>query len=119
MRLLDIFKKKNTQPAETPLKKRIANFKCRKICYVDTDFKELIHRAKSDPGVVLTLTPVNYYAVKTQYIMAHVYSSEDCEENYIKFQRFEHERKTNESDLFHLDRQTLIKALAKVGIIIS
>ena len=43
----------------------------------------------------------------------------DCEENYIKFQRFEHERKTNESDLFHLDRQTLIKALAKVGIIIS
>ncbi len=119
MGLMDIFRKKSTRPTETPLKKRIKDFKCRKICYVDTDFKELIDRVQADPHAVLSLAPVNYYAVKNQYIMAHVYSSEDCSENYIKFQRFDYERKTDESGLLPLDSETLKKALAKVGIIIN
>ncbi|WP_124099068.1 hypothetical protein [Ruminococcus sp. Marseille-P6503] len=119
MGIFDIFKKRGLQQTETPLKKRLRDFKCRRICYVDTDFKELVARVAADPAAVLSLEPVNYYAVKNQYIMAHVYSSEDCSENYVKFQRFDYERKTDESSLLPLDRATLTKALAKVGIIIT
>ena len=118
MGLLDIFRKGEKTEKELPLKKRVKDMKCRKISYVDTDFSELASAMRRDPKAVLTLKPVNYYAVKNQYIMAFVYTSENYEENYIQFKRYDFEHKTDESDIYPLDFDTLSRALAKVGIII-
>lgn len=118
MSLLDIFRKSTKSESEPPLKKKIKNMKCRKISYVDTDFSELTSAMRRDPKAVLTLKPVNYYAVKNRYIMAFVYTSENYEENYVQFKRYEQEHKTDESEIYSLDCDTLSRALAKVGIII-
>ncbi len=113
-----LFGRSEKPEKELPLKKRVRSMKCRKINYVDTDFSELKGDMKRDSRAILKLVPVNYYAIKNQYIMAHIYTSDDYSENYVKLQRFDFERKTDESEIYPLDGETLSKALAKVGIII-
>ncbi|MBR4621916.1 MAG: hypothetical protein IKO44_00115 [Ruminococcus sp.] len=73
---------------------------------------------KRDPSAILKLKPVNYYAVKNQYVMAHIYSNADLSENYVMFTRIELEKRTGKTDYFPLDTDTLKRALAKVGIIL-
>lgn len=118
MRISDLFNRRTNSAKKPSLKQKTSSMKCRKICYSDTDFSELEAAMKSDSKAILSLTPVNYYAVKNQYIMAHIYTSEEFSENYVKFQRFDYERKTNESEIFSIDYDILSKVLAKVGIII-
>ncbi|MBR1764533.1 MAG: hypothetical protein IJ746_03980 [Ruminococcus sp.] len=73
---------------------------------------------RRDPAAILKLKPVNYYAVKNQYIMAHIYTNADLTENYVFFTRIDFEKRTDKSDFFPLDTDTLKRALAKVGIIL-
>ena len=113
-----LFFRKKSPEGESPIKQKVRDMKCRQISYVDTDFAELIRDMGQDSSAILRLKPVNYYAVKTQYIMAHIYSSADLSENYVFFTRIEQERRTDKSDYFPLDTETLKKALAKVGIIL-
>lgn len=113
-----LFFKKKPAEAESPIKKRVKDMKCRQISYVDTDFSELTHDMSTDSRAILKLKPVNYYAVKNEYIMAHIYTNDDLTENYVMFTRVEHERRTDKSGYYPLDTQTLKKALAKVGIIL-
>ena len=72
-----------------------------------------------DPQSVMKLTPVNYYAVKNEYILALVYMSADYSEAYVKFKRVAYEKVTGETGLFQLDKHTLARFLAKVGIMIN
>lgn len=116
--MFSLFRKKPVQ-AEPPLKKRIKELKCRKINYVDTDFSELCRDMKADCRVMLKLKPVNYYAIKNQYIMGMLYSEGDFSENFVQFLRFEHEHQTDKSDIYPVDTHTAVKALAKVGIMIE
>ena len=113
-----LFFKKKSQEGESPIKQKVKDMKCRQISYVDTDFSELVRDMKQDSSAILKLKPVNYYAVKNQYIMAHIYTNEDLSENYVFFTRIEQERRTDKSDYCPLDETTLKKALAKVGIIL-
>lgn len=119
MGLFGIFSSKKSQSGEPPLKKKIKTMKCRRISYVDTDLAELEADIRSDSKAILKLTPVNYYAVKNQYVMAHIYTSIDYSENYVQFTRIDFERRTGETDIYPIDFETLSKALAKVGIIIT
>lgn len=119
MRLRDFIRRNETVISQKELSKKLDSMKCRKLSFVDTDFKQLIDEMKISSKTFLTLKPVNYYAVKNQYILASVYTSEDFKENYIKFQRFDFEKKTDESEIFSLDLDTLSRCLAKVGIIIN
>ncbi len=116
--MFSFLKKKSTE-AEPPLKKRIRYMKCRKINYVDEDFEGLCSSMKTDPKAFLKLKPVNYYAIKNQYIMGMLYSEEDFSENFIQFLHFESERQTGKSDIYPVDAETAVKGLAKVGIIID
>lgn len=113
------FFRKKESGAEPPLKKKVKDMKCRRISFVDCDFAELESDMRQSCTAVLKLTPVNYYAVKNSYISALVYTSEDYEENYIQFKRVENEHMTDESEIYALDKITMSKALAKVGIIID
>ena len=111
------FKRRDTE-GDSPIKQRVREMKCRQISYVDTDLSQLISDIKADRRAILKLKPVNYYAVKNQYIMAHIYSNADLSENYVFFTRVEFEKRTGKSDYFELDSDTVKKALAKVGIIL-
>lgn len=88
--MFSLFKKKQTQ-SEPPLKKKIKDMKCRKINYVDEGFDTLASEMSADPKAILRLKPVNYYAIKNKYIMGKVYTSEDHQENYVQFFRYEYE----------------------------
>ncbi|MBR1422823.1 MAG: hypothetical protein IJ571_05210 [Ruminococcus sp.] len=66
----------------------------------------------------MRLKPVNYYAIKHSYILARLYSSEDMEENYVQFFRFESEHQCGKTKIYQLDRELTAKVLAKVGIIV-
>ncbi len=113
-----LFFRKKQDSENSALKKKLSDMKCRQISYVDTDFAELISDMKRDSASILKLKPVNYYAVKEMYIMAHIYTNSDLSENLVFFTRVEHERRTDKSDIFPLETETLKKALAKVGIIL-
>ncbi len=115
--MFGLFRKKSR--AESPLKKRVAEMKCRKVSFVDCDFDELCAKMRQSPDVLLTLTPVNYYAVKNEYILALVYTSPDYSENYVQLKRISFEKQTDQSEIFALDSETVSRALAKVGIIID
>ena len=115
--MFGLFKKK--YPEETSLQKRLRDLKLRKISYVDTDFEEFARLMRSDVKNWLKLKPVNYYAIKREYIMGSVYTSPDYSENYVSFERYEQERRTDKSDIYAVDFELLSKALAKVGIIIT
>lgn len=113
------FFKKKTAEAGSPLKKRVQNMKCRKINFVDDDFDGLCRDMKKDCKALMRLKPVNYYAIKNSYIMGMLYSEEDFSENFIQLLHFEGERQTGRSDIFTVDTETAVKALAKVGIMID
>ena len=113
-----LFFKKKRSEGDSPIKQKIKDMKCRQISYVDTDFAELMNDMRTDSRAILKLKPVNYYAVKNQYIMAHIYSDSELTENYVFFTRVEFEKRMDKSDYFGLDTDTLKKALAKVGIIL-
>ncbi|MCR5122686.1 MAG: hypothetical protein K6B74_09735 [Ruminococcus sp.] len=67
----------------------------------------------------MKLTPVNYYAVKNEYVLALIYSDEGLNENYVRFKRISFEKQTGVTELFPLDGETASKALAKVGVIVK
>lgn len=103
----------------TPVSKKISSMKCRKISYVYTDFNSLCNGMQADCSYILKLEPVNYYAEKNKYIVANIYTSNGFDENYVQFFKYTSERECGKSDIFPLDRYTLSKTLAKVGIIIN
>ncbi len=117
--MLGIFKRKKAEADDPPLKKVVKDLKCRKINYVDEDFEDLCRRMKNDPSVITGLKPVNYYAIKTKYIMGLIYSKEDFSENYVQFLHFESERQTGKSDIYPMNAELTVRALAKVGIMID
>jgi hypothetical protein len=102
-----------------PLRQAVKELKCRQIHFVDEHFDEVIAKMQSEPAAMLMLSPVNYYAVKEKYIMAKVYSSKDFEQNYAEFFRYSGDRLVSSSKLFEVDKTTVSKAFAKVGIIIK
>ncbi len=113
------FIKKKAKEDEPPLKKKIKYLKCRKINFVDEDFDGLCKDMKQDANTIIKLKPVNYYAIKNQYIMGMVYSEEDFSENYVQFLHFESERQTGKSDIYPLPPELTVRVLAKVGIMID
>jgi hypothetical protein len=114
MKMLSFLKKD-----KDPLRQKVKDLKCRQIHFVDDGYGEVVDAMDSDCKVMLRLTPVNYYAVKEKYIMAKVYSSRDFEENYTEFFRYDNDKVISSSKLFAVDKVTVSKAFAKVGIIIK
>jgi hypothetical protein len=102
-----------------PLRQAVRDLKCRQIHFADEHYDEVIAKMQIEPAAMLMLSPVNYYAVKEKYIMAKVYSSRDFEENYTEFFRYDNDKVISSSKLFAVDKVTVSKAFAKVGIIIK
>ena len=116
--MFSLFSKKRSSKKD-PLEARVRDMKCRRISYVDCGLDELAQDMERDPSAILGLTPVNYYAVKNEYISALIYTNGDYSENYVRFKRISFEKLTGETKIYALDGGVLSKALAKVGIIIK
>lgn len=113
--MLKIFKK----DGKDPLRQKAKALKCRQLHFVDSGFDELKAHIYDDCSELLKLSPVNYYAVKEKYIMAKIYSSADFEENYAELFRYDSDKVVSSTRLFCVDKKTVSKSFAKVGIIIK
>ena len=89
--------------------------KCRKINYVDEGFDTLASEMSADPKAILRLKPVNYYAIKSKYIMGKVYTSEDYQENYVQFFRYEYDHECGKTDIYPLKCRAYVKGSCKGG----
>ncbi len=118
MGIFSRLKSKNKSKKTSVNSEKLAGLKCRKIHYVGTDFDIFLDSMKDDSKAILSLVPVNYYAVKNEYIIAYFYTDKDYCKNYIKFEKITSKGNVKTNDLFELDFHTLSNALAKVGIII-
>ena len=112
--MFSLFKKKQAQ-SEPPLKKKIKDMKCRKINYVDEGFDTLASEMSADPKAILRLKPVNYYAIKNKYIMGKVYTSEDHQENYVQFFRYEYDHECGKTDIYPPKCGAYVKGSCKGG----
>lgn len=116
-----IFNKKikNSKCENWDLKHKLENLKCRKICFVDNNFKETCDDIETNPTNILKLNPVNYYQSKESYILVKVYTSQDFTENYIQLLHYRNEKLEGTSKILNIDTQLVVKLLSKVGIIIN
>lgn len=116
------FLKKNTE-AELPLEKVVRQLKFKEVNYVYEDISEVESKLKASDKALLSLTPVNYYALKSKYLKAVYYTDSDYQENYIRFYSVESKKNTDhiiaKTAIYPISREVLVKAYAKVGIIIN
>lgn len=117
MGFFGLFKKKTKE--ESALEKRLYQLKNKRINCVYEDFPEFVLAMENDSATAGKLTPVNYYALKNQYIEAHYFYSPDYKECYVRFTAYENDKVTGKSGVFTVDTGTLVKAFSKVGIIIK
>ncbi|MGN1100935.1 MAG: hypothetical protein ACI4RG_02005 [Huintestinicola sp.] len=115
MGLFDIFKKKSAE--ELPLKKRLASMKCKLVNYVVVDFSELCGEMDMSEEYLLKLKPVNYYALKSEYIEAAFYSDEEHEENYVIFRLMKLDKPVMASGIYKVSKEVLRKAYTKLGAV--
>lgn len=117
MSLLKKLRRKNSEMSL--LEKRVLTLKSKRINCVYQDFDEFIAQMKSDTKSVVTLSPVNYYALKNEYIEAHWFYTENYDECYVKFTSYKDDRVTGKSEIFKVESEILVRFFAKVGIIIK
>lgn len=107
---------------KTELSDKLKNMKCREVNFVSVNINEFIIDFEADRKAVLTLKPVNYYALKTDYIKASCYSDSEANENYILFtcmaDSVKNEHATYKSKVYDIDRVTFVKMMAKFGIML-
>lgn len=115
MGLFDFLKK--TKDSEPPLKKRLASMKCKMVNYVAVDFTELCSGMDDSEEFLLTLKPVNYYALKSEYIEAAFYSDDGHEENYVIFRLMKYDKPSQISGIYQISKDVLRKAYTKLGAV--
>lgn len=111
------FLKKKTKE-ESQLEKRLYELKNKRINCVYEDFTEFLAEMRFDNLRAVKLTPVNYYAVKNEYIEAHYFYSQDYKECYVKFTAYANDKAIDKSEIFEITTEILVRAFAKVGIIV-
>jgi len=113
MGFFSIFRKKEN--TEQPLKKRLAAMRCKTVNYVLSDFDELCLDMEKSAEALLSLKPVNYYALKDEYIEAAFYSDDDHEENYVIFRLVKNDRPVKASGIYSVSKDILRKAYTRLG----
>ncbi len=115
MGLFDFLKKKHDM--EQPMKKQLSSMKCKMVNYVSVDFSELCSGMERSEEYLITLKPVNYYALKSEYIEAAFYSDDEHEENYVIFRLIKNDRPTQGSGIYRISKNVLRKAYTKLGAV--
>lgn len=115
MGLFDIFKRKvSTEP---PLRKRLSSMKCKLVNYVCDDFDGLCTEMEKDAEYLVKLKPVNYYAIKSEYVEAAFYSDDGHDENYVIFRLMKLDKPAAASGIYPVSKDILRKAYSKLGAV--
>lgn len=115
MGLFDIFKRKvSTEP---PLRKRLSSMKCKLVNYVCDDFDGLCAEMEKDSEYLVKLKPVNYYAIKSEYVEAAFYSDDGHDENYVIFRLMKLDKPAAASGIYPVSKDILRKAYSKLGAV--
>lgn len=123
--MFGLFRKKDPgngigeESSRKELKKRLYQLKSKRINCVHEDMGEFLAKQRLDSSALLGLTPVNYYAIKDRYIEAHYFYSEDYSECYVTFTDYDSDKAVRASEIFPIPTEILVKAFAKVGIIVK
>lgn len=119
MGLFDILRSRGRSSGEAgePLKKRLASLRCKRVNYVACDFEELCGNMQDDPEYLAKLTPVNYYALKDEYIEAAFYSDEGHEENYVIFRMMKYDKPVTASGIYPVSKDILRKTFSRLGAV--
>ncbi len=115
MGLFDLFKK--NMDSEPPLKKKLASMRCKPVNYVAADLSDICASMEKDESFICTLTPVNYYALKSEYIEAAYYSDDEHEENYVIFRLIKNDRPVQSSGIYKVSKDVLRKAFTRLGAV--
>lgn len=96
--------------------------KLREVNYVAVEWNKFISDFEENPETIMKLSPVNYYALKKEYILASCYSSDDLSKNYIRFSFIEdnikREKVLFKSKTYPIEKSLFIRAMSKFGIIL-
>lgn len=114
MGFFDLFKKSS---ADNSLNKKLAALSCKKVNYVAVDFTELCENMAASPQYLMKLKPVNYYALKDEYIEAAFYSDSGHDENYVVFRFVRLDKPVAVSDTYPVPKDILRKAYEKLGAV--
>lgn len=80
-----------------------------------TDFDELCEGMERSAEELVSLKPVNYYALKDEYIEVAFYSDDAHEENYVIFRLVKNDRPVKASGIYPVSKDVLRKAYTKLG----
>ncbi|MGN1137417.1 MAG: hypothetical protein ACI4SF_14510 [Oscillospiraceae bacterium] len=117
MGLLDIFRRKSTGGISSEMKKKLSQMSVKRVNYVYMPIDELSAAMQSDTSFAAKLVPVNYYALKSEYIEAVFYSDVGHEENYVIFRTMKNDVPVMQSGIFSLDKDTLRKVYSRLGAV--
>lgn len=109
-----IFKRRSSQSS---LNKKLPAKKCKLVNYVAVDFEALCSNMENSDSYLLNLVPVNYYAIKSEYIEASFYSDETYDENYVVFRLIKNDRPIKLSGIYAVDKAILRKAYERLGAV--
>lgn len=106
------------------LKKQLKTMKTRTITYMHEPLSQIEEWYAKNFDAILMFEPAHYHASHKRYLSATIYSNDDYTENYVEFQEMVSrgeaaDRKGWKSDLYHVDKVTLKKALAKIKVFID
>ena len=117
---MGLFKRNDKSTVPDELLQKFSTMKKRQASYVPVKFEPLCVDVDRDENALLTLSPISYYAAKTGYIKAVIYSNDDNSENYVILKetilKNEKEVYKQESKPFLVSKDIIIKMLSKVGV---
>lgn len=118
MGFFDLFTKKSgDSPKEPPIKKKLMSMSCKRVNYVAMDFALLCGSVETDETYLKLLQPVNYYALKDEYIEAAYYSDAEHEENYVIFRLMKYDKPVSQSGIYPVSKDTLREAYTRLGAV--
>ena len=117
MGFFDLFRPKKSVGVSGEMKKKLASMREKRVNYVHMPLDELDAAVSADISFLTGLTPVNYYALKDEYIEAVFYSDSTHDENYVIFRSVKNDIPTAATGLHSVPKDVLRKAYSRLGAV--
>ncbi len=102
--------------------RKVSGMKMREVNFVATEWDSFIAGFEHNSEIVMTLSPVNYYALKKEYIQATCWSDSDSSENYVVFRYIRDDIKSEkviaESKPYEIPAPLFRRMMSKFGIML-
>ncbi|MBE6838886.1 MAG: hypothetical protein E7507_05015 [Ruminococcus sp.] len=119
---MSLFSRLSANKEKRDFLRRVDGMKMREVNFVATEWDSFIASFEHNPEVIMTLSPVNYYALKKEYIGATCWSDGECSENYIVFRYVKDDIKSEkivaESKPYTLECSLFKRMMSKFGIML-